>query len=243
MTALTSKLALARLVLPALAVATAQACGNSCFGGNTWISVERGRKRLRDVKVGDLVKTFDVRTGELTLRPVTRVFSHGPKPVGQLMSRTGAGPGGVTGNHPIFVEDLGDFAAAEDFQRGGQMQRGLYWDDRDLRAIELEPYRRGPNGHLLPVHNLSIAETETYFADGLLVHNKSTPCDPTVPGCVVVGSGGSGSGGSGSGGAPLGSGGSPIGSGGQVGSGGTPSGGSAGAAGSAGEGGAAGGAP
>jgi len=232
---LSSKVTLAQLVLPALVVAATQACG-MCFTGGTWISLVRGRKRLRDVKVGDVVKTFDVRTGQLAERPVTRIFAHGPSPVGALTARAGAGPSGVTGNHPIFVEPVGTFAPAEDFDRHTRRRRGLHWDDRDLRSIELEPYRRGPSGHFLPVYNLSIAETETYFADGLLVHNKSTAddCDDSsgYP-CTVTGGaggGGAGSGGTGSGGEAMASGGAS-------------SGGSAGAAGSAGEGGAAGGEP
>lgn len=41
---------------------------------------------------GNEVQTFDVKSGRLEVRPVTRVFRHQPRTVGQLPSRAGAGP-------------------------------------------------------------------------------------------------------------------------------------------------------
>src|SRR5690606_34137373 len=132
--------------------------------------------RLRDVRIGDEVQTFDVGSGRLEVRPVTRVFRHQPRTVGQLLSRAGAGPRSVTSNHPIFLEARGDFASAGELTDAHPSRKGLYWDDRELRTLELEAFRQGPAKHQLVVYNLSIADTETYFADGLLVHNKTYPC-------------------------------------------------------------------
>lgn len=167
-----------RLLVAPILLATASAlhvsgCIGSCFGGATWISLRRGRKRLRDVQVGDVIQSFDVASGQLALRPVLRVFRHGRRPVGQLLSAAGVGPHEVTSNHPIFVEPTGVFEAAGELDGAHRQRRGLYWDDHDLRSIQLEPYRAAPDAPWLEVYNLSVAGTETYFADGLLVHNKT----------------------------------------------------------------------
>jgi hypothetical protein len=223
-------------LLVAIPTLGAYACSSSCFGGATWISLGRGRKRLRDVQVGDVVQSFDVATGKLAQRPVMQVFRHERRSVGQLQSRAGAGPRSVTDNHPIFVEPLGDFSAAGELDARHTKRTGLYWDDQDLRAIELEAYRAAPLGHVLEVYNLSIEGTETYFADGLLVHNKSLPappCEETSAGCPLPTGGAPGTGGNGSGGLL-------VAVGGTLGSGGTATGGAAGSSGSAGEGGVAG---
>lgn len=185
-------------VSPALQVAC-ESTSSSCFGGSTWISLPRGRRRLRDIRVGDEVQSFDVRSGRLEVRPVTRVFKHGPKTVGQLLSRAGAGPRGVTSNHPIFLETQGDFTPAGEMTHDHPSRKGLYWDNQDLRSIDLEAFRAGPEKHKLEVYNLSIADTETYFADGLLVHNKSpNPCEFSE--CPEDGFGGQATGGAPSGG-------------------------------------------
>jgi len=223
----TALLAAAPLVVPACHY-------SSCFVGSTWITLARGRKRLRDVREGDLVQSYDARAGRIEVRPVTRVFRHEPSPVGQLLSRSGAGPRGVTGNHPVFSALTGTFAPAAELAHGSATGKGLFWDERDLRTIELEPYRGGPHHHLAHVYNLSVAETETYFADGLLVHNKSD-CDPTSPSCSpsAGGMGGDASDHPGAGGVAVASGGH-AGNGGHAGSGAPYTGGEAGSAGSAG---------
>jgi hypothetical protein len=210
-------------VSPSLQMAC-ESTSDSCFGGSTWISLARGRRRLRDVRVGDEVQSFDVRSGRMEVRPVLRVFRHGPKTVGQLLSRSGVGPRGVTSNHPIFIETQAEFTPAGEMTHDHPSRKGLCWDDRDLRSIELEPFRAGPERHRLEVYNLSIADTGTYFADGLLVHNKSpNPCEfSECPDDGFAGSGGEGTGGADASGGQF------------IGTGGTPSGGQAGAAGSAG---------
>lgn len=171
----------------------------------------------------------------MEVRPVTRVFRHGPRTVGQLLSRAGAGPRGVTSNHPIFIETRGDFAPAGEMTHDHPSRKGLYWDDQDLRSIDLEAFRAGPEKHKLEVYNLSIADTETYFADGLLVHNKSDDGCYDAADCWE-GSGGRGSGGREATGGAFQLGGASSGGRGSEASGGDA--GSAGAAGSAGEGGA-----
>lgn len=158
-------------VLVAVPTLGAYACSTTCFGGATWISLRRGRRRLRDVQVGDIVQSYDVVAGQMAEGAVVQVVRHERRGVGQLLSRGGAGPRSVTDNHLIFLEPSGEFAPAGELDARRNQRRGLYWDDADLRSIELEPYRAAPLGHLLEVYNLSIEHTETYFADGLLVHN------------------------------------------------------------------------
>jgi hypothetical protein len=222
-----TRIQLARLAVPLVALASAPGCF-SCFGGGTWIATRRGRKALRDVQVGDAVLSFDVERGRVCEREVVRLFRHAPQSVGRLSVQSGEGPARITPNHPVFIERTGEFWRADslDEERLGEATaRGaLFWTGDRLERRVFAPFRMGDSGEPEEVFNLQIAETETYFADGLLVHNKSVD----GPGADGLGAGGhassaGGSGGLGTGGLIVmpGSGGEPAGTAGLGGYGGT----------------------
>lgn len=153
---------------------------DSCFGGGTWISLRRGRKRLRDIRVGDQVLSFEVKTGRMVEREVLHVFAHGPRPVGALRAEhraMSAGPSSITANHPVFDERAGEFVRADSLD---ERSRGLVWNGRTLRRLRLEARLPASTGstdsashRVEEVFNFTVAETHIYVADGLVVHNKT----------------------------------------------------------------------
>lgn len=220
-----AKVQLARLALPLVALASAPGCWNSCFGGRTWIATRRGRKAIREVQVGDVVLSFDVERGRACEQEVVRVFRHAPQAVGRLSLHSGEGPARITPNHPVFIERTGEFWRADslDAERLGceATARGaLFWTGDRLERRVFTPFETAEPDDLEEVFNLQIAETETYFADGLLVHNKSFDGPPGTGGQPGSTGGGSGLG---TGGLilPIGSGGEPAGTAGMGGAGGT----------------------
>jgi hypothetical protein len=194
-----TRIQLARLAVPLVALSAPGCFENSCFGGGTWIATRRGRKALRDVQVGDAVLSFDVERGRTCEQQVLRVFRHGPQAVGRLSMQSGEGPARITANHPVFIERTGEFWRADslDAERLGceATARGaLFWTGERIERRVFSPFESGESGAPEEVFNLQIAETETYFADGLLVHNKSPPA-PTGGQPGASDSGGLGTGG------------------------------------------------
>jgi hypothetical protein len=188
---------------------------DGCFGKGTRIATATGSLAIEDVQVGDLVQAVDVKTGLIVERPVTQVFVHEGHRVGLLPTATG--PLRVTANHPIYD------ASTSTFVEAGQLRE-------PFSALELVSNDSAspsllsgfvPLEQIETVYNLSVADVHTYFAGGVLVHNKprcgypgdppDCPCIPGEPNCPgfgpVVSTGGAGGAtgmsGAGSGGEPM----------------------------------------
>src|SRR6185312_4655288 len=86
-------------------------CGNTmsflCFVAGTPVLMADGSsKNIEDVQLGDLVKTFDESTGQMTVSPVIEVFHH-PVRINTLYTLTLSNGKSVTSNdiHPYFLPD------------------------------------------------------------------------------------------------------------------------------------------
>lgn len=166
--------------------------GDSCFRASTRIATRRGVIPIELIRVGMKVLSYDLVLRRVVERSVTRLFTHAPRWGGQL-----AALGGVTPNHPVFDAVSGRFKQAGDF-RGGERLLRLSGETTPVSSNAFAYDESAPE----PVYNFSVEETETYFADGVLVHNKSycfSDCYPSVSqstgGTPPHGSGGVGTGG------------------------------------------------
>lgn len=83
--------------------------GDSCFGGPTLISTPRGRRRIRDLSIGDEVWSFDPVAKRFAVGTVSEIH----RARGEVRAvRTARGAiGAVTASHPLFIASGLDYLA------------------------------------------------------------------------------------------------------------------------------------
>ena len=223
----------------------------ACFGPGTRIDTPSGSIPIEQVRPGDEVWSYDLTSGRRMVATVVKTFIHHGKHVRTLSLEDGRALR-TTDEHPFYLADENRFVPASELAAGTALlvRSGASFERRAVQSLGAYELTE------TTVYNLEVACFHNYFAEGVLVHNKTPPClpdrdddgvcyyydcddnDPNVGYCPVdAGMGGSGgaagSGGSGATGGSAGDGGSG-GGGGTAGDGGTS--GAAGAGGTAGRG-------
>ena len=131
--------------------------GGGCFIAGTLIQLPSGIKSIEDIKVGDVVKSFDVGTSSVVNSKVTETFVHSDR---YYMIINGTIK--TTSVHPFYSD--GNWIEAGDLSIGDKI---LHVDglEHTIETIELsdEP---------VTVYNFEVDGTHNYFAEGYLVHNK-----------------------------------------------------------------------
>ncbi|HEC94537.1 MAG TPA: hypothetical protein ENI45_01055, partial [Thermoplasmatales archaeon] len=121
----------------------------SCFLAGTGIAMADGSlKRIEDIRVGDLVKSYDTVSGEWRVGVVTEVFHHSQ---GEMTNYYLVFNGDlrVTPNHPVYVD--GKWVDA------GKLKVGDVFGGNVIESIE-KIYRRVPtyNFEVEPYHTYSV---------------------------------------------------------------------------------------
>lgn len=131
--------------------------GGGCFSPETLIAMSDGtQKEIRNVKVGDSVLGVDD-DGNLVQNRVTQVFIHDEGNDTLILN----GSIIVTGIHPIKT------------QRGWVEAQNLTAGDTLYTPHSTTVVTSIVKGERIPVvYNLEVDPTHTYFAGGILVHNK-----------------------------------------------------------------------
>ena len=128
-----------------------------CFVAGTHIQIPNGIKYIEDIKVGDIVKSFDVGTSSTVNSKVTETYVHSDR---YYMIINGIIK--TTSVHPFYTD--GKWVEAGDLSIGDKI---LHVDglEHTIDSIELsdEP---------VTVYNFEVDGTHNYFAEGYLVHNK-----------------------------------------------------------------------
>lgn len=172
---------------PAIALSISLlSCGggsyNSCFAAGTLISTPAGPVAIEEIRVGQVVYAFDEARAARVTSTVREVFVHEDTAFDQLVLSDGSVLG-VTGEHPVYLPDLGRYVEARTLRSGDAL---LLLDERG----ESGPgFRRETVARGLPaaaasrgtVYNFAVERNENYFANGVLVHNKSPSC---TTGCI-----------------------------------------------------------
>lgn len=135
------------------------------FDRETPIAIEGGSKPISDIRVGDKVWAFDAALGKSGLYPVTRL--HGRTAPGVLRITIGDQVTEVTAEHPFQVRGRG-WAKAQ-YLRAGDRLVALHGDDRVVAKVEPVPGAR-------QVYNFEVASAQSYYANGVLVHNGGGSC-------------------------------------------------------------------
>jgi len=153
---------------PAFCDTTNSACVTSCFPAGTLVDTASGMRPIESIAPGDLVASYDVRTGESSFERVEKIeerrsaafvaigFDAGDELV-------------VTPEHSFWVESSGWVRARE--LEPGDAIRGADGKPRAVRALQTT--RVNDDGSEATVYNLVVAGPDTYFVGRtpVLVHS------------------------------------------------------------------------
>ncbi len=158
----------------------AAGCGHdSCFVAGTRVRTPGGERPIEDLAVGDAIVAWDATARRVVVGRVAaihRALVRETRAIvaGALRVR------GVTRTHPVFELGRGDFVQASELRVGDRLL-SLDGEGREgevaIAAIDAHEVAEPT----IPVFNLTVADAPpTYFADGVLVHNKSPVIECTA---------------------------------------------------------------
>lgn len=182
-------------LLLAGSVVMASSCLNpsSCFIRGTRVATPRGPRKIEELQPGDEVFSWSLSERQTVVRTVAAVL----RSKSSRVLRVAAGEqviAGVTLEHPFFDAAHGDFRQAGDLSPRSRL---LVWlGSGDPMEKPLSSLGVIESQAEVDVFNLSVAgDEQNYFAEGILVHNKSS--STTLGGEYGSSSGVGGAGGSG----------------------------------------------
>lgn len=161
--------AVVRVVLMLLLGAVMGACqhGSSCVAEGSQVATPDGPRAIETLEVGDAVMAR-MPDGSISAARVTAKTSHRVHEHLRLVMDDGRVLR-VTAEHPVATEN-GEFVHADELG----LERGLMTRDGVTRVQEV---RRESGG--VEVFDLNVEPGETFFVEGVLVHNKSYPAPPS----------------------------------------------------------------
>jgi len=132
---------------------------SACFLANTKILLADGSyKNIEDIKIGELVKSYDEEEKELRISKVKKIFYHeetqGYLIINNLLK--------LTKNHPMYVNN--------NWIPAGEIKIGDLLLDKDGDYIEVTFIEE--INEIVPTYNLEVSGYHNYFAEGILTHNK-----------------------------------------------------------------------
>lgn len=158
-----------------------------CFSGDTEVQTYKGYIPIKDIKVGDLVYTYNEKKKKIELKEVLAAFMTSPAAKVVKVKTTNGQVFTCTSNHPFAVRKM-------KMKPGGKFEKEYI---EYIPAAELKPGMRLksnymqihnvdelPENHVvesvefpeeeIPVYNITVEDNHNYFvggADGVLVHN------------------------------------------------------------------------
>lgn len=148
----------------------------NCFVRGTRVDTPGGGVAIEALAIGDEVWAFDEHTRERVVAEVTALHRSPAKRVATL--RVGDRViAGVTEEHPFYDAERGQWVPARELAAGAPLVLCVNGQTRPVPLAAIE-WRDED----IEVFNLSVGGPETYFAEGVLVHNKS----PVYEWCVEL---------------------------------------------------------
>lgn len=130
----------------------------SCFSAGTLITTENGEVAIEDIKVDDMVKTYNEKTKEIEIARVDELFVHEECGDGLIIN----GSINTTTNHPFYID--GKWVEGKDLKLGDELLN-LDGSKQVITSMEL-------NSESQTVYNFEVPGNHNYYAEGVLVHNK-----------------------------------------------------------------------
>jgi hypothetical protein len=135
-----------------------------CFPAGTLVACPGGERPIESLFPGDEVLAFDERKREVVPARVTRTAEHAPAPCLALELEDGIRVQ-VTENHPLATST--GWLRADEVREGTALfvLSGTRTVERRVRRVSPAPAGAG-------LHDLTVEPGSTYFAGGVLAHNK-----------------------------------------------------------------------
>jgi hypothetical protein len=151
---------------------TSMSCGcwTSCFTAGVRVATAVGPRRIAELVAGDEVLGFDVAARAVVKCRVARVHRGSAARLARVVVGDVA-IDGVTGEHPFYDPERGRWVPASALAPGSAVvvRTATGTVPGVISAVDWRDATA-------EVYNLSVDGPETYFAEGVLVHNKSEAC-------------------------------------------------------------------
>lgn len=156
--------------------------GGSCFVAGTLVTLSNGlTKKIEDLKVGELVQTFDEKAGRILLRPIKEVFHHQEKLSAMFHFELSNGYAIKSNDvHLYFIPEVNKYLSAVELYQHFIVGSPLSLIGPDGTLVEIKNIIVSTekiklfNIHVVGAYDEGARESSynhNYFANGVLVHN------------------------------------------------------------------------
>jgi hypothetical protein len=146
----------------------------NCFIEGTQIAMLEGAQPIETIESGDSIWAYDLEQATLVLRRVKQIIESSSTSIYSVETQS-TRINGVTHEHPFYNTEVNDWVKMGDLEEGDTV---LFRADNEVFVEKIARIELTELPQPIPVYNLSVAGTErNYFAEGILVHNKSTQGD------------------------------------------------------------------
>ncbi len=140
-----------------------------CFGAGTPIATSTGLRRIEDIKIGDLVLSYDLNTNSIVSEPVTALIRNAPQPTYEVATKSASGTTdfiSVTAEHPWLMAPSHQWQGTKELHSGDLIQTA---QGEKLSVISVKA-----TGKIEQIFNFAVADTHTYLVgkDHAVVHNS-----------------------------------------------------------------------
>lgn len=127
-------------------------------------AIDNSLVEIQDIKIGDEILGFDEENSTIKLVRVNKIFEHKNFSGYYLINLNDGSELKITGNHPVYIGN-NSYKIVKDLREGDFVYTV---SNKMVKIIKIEFINKSSL-----VYNLEVHDTHNYFANNVLVHNKS----------------------------------------------------------------------